>query len=293
MSRLNIYRFAILILLFSCTNSGTNHHESAGGAVRHDHFVIDATDTVSYIGYIHKFEGDDLFYTDLLFVEDFDYNRYHELARSSDDVVFKDSDFKRVRMKIDDIGQYFELKGLGRIDVYNRKGKRLTAGRLSHIEYVEDIIEGRFVAVFNVDNPKVFEPAYCVGNPKMTLSEIDIETYGDDALRQELISRLNLNADHVWNHEHYKMGNSIISTISADTTAFIVETLSDSQNILYKSKFNKAINEMTIIPWYVNGLPIILARCSKPETDVTWTSALVFNGQEYETRDYCRISHGE
>lgn len=291
----NRYTTCILfLLLMSCSKPAADYRGSDDTVVtRGDGLEKGVNDTLSYVGHISKFDDDELFYTDLLFVEGFDYDRYQELTNSSGDVEFEGSDFKRVKMLIGEIGQYFDLTGLGRIDVYNKNGTKLTAGRLSHIEYVEDLIEGRFVAVFEVDDPDVSDPVFCVGNPKSKLSEIDIVDYDDEELELELISSLNLDVDRVWHHEHYKVGNLAISTVSADTTAYVVEILNDLQLVLYKSDRSEVIDDMTIIPWYVNGRPIVLTSCSMPETDILWTSVLVFNGSEYDVRDSQRIAHGE
>ncbi len=42
------------------------------------------------------------------------------------------------------------------------------------------------------------------------------------------------------------------------------------------------IYSLVILPKYIGGKPVLLARCSVPGTDLSWTSLLVFIGDRYE-----------
>jgi hypothetical protein len=245
-------------------------------------------DTLSYVGFIGKFEDNNTFYTDLYFMDDFNYDLYSKITKMGDQVVFKEDDVTRTKLEIKDAGQYFNLTGLKSIDIYDHKSQKLTTGQLSHIEYFEDVIEGRFVAVFNVADPNISEYLFCVGNTNVDLTKMEFSIYDDENLKSKLTDFLKINSDNVWEIKHYKLDNeSIYSTVSTDTTAYVIETMDGNHKTLYKSRSSEVINGLSAISKKLNGRPILLTESGMPETDMLWTSVLIFNGTEYETsRDH-------
>ncbi len=290
------YELLTLIVLIGCSrpkpselhpvNNDTTDNIAAD-------FLIDnqKNDTLSYIGYIEKFEDNSSFYTDLFFVDNFDYDLYEEITKLGNQPIFEDEETQRTRIEIKKANQYFNLTGLKDIDIYNKENIKLTTGRLSHIEYVEDMIEGRFVAVFQVENPDVDDPLFCVGNSKEELTEIDFSVHKDEGLTSELIDLLKLNINRIKKIGHYKLSDqTIFSILSADTTAYIIETINNGHKTLYKSKSSESINSLNVISKKVNGRPILLTECAMPETDMMWNSILIFNGTTYEPSKNHRIS---
>lgn len=289
------YGLITLIVLMGCSKPKTNESQSItndkADSAESVLLTNDPSDTLCYIGYIQKFEDNNSFYTDLYFADNFNYDLYEELARMGDSVVFKDEETQRTRVEIEKVKQYFNLTGLKSINIYNRENLKLTAGRLSHIEYVEDMIETRFVAVFEVDHPNISDHLFCIGNLNDSLNKIYFYSHEDEKLKSELVSYLKLNTDHIWSIRHYKLDNqAIYSTVSADTTAYIIQTMDKTHNMLYKSNSSEAIGELTMISKKINGRQILLADCGMPETDMTWTSVLIFNGTTYEASKDHRIS---
>jgi hypothetical protein len=193
-------------------------------------------------------------------------------------------------MEIERVGQYFNLTGLKNVAIYSKENLKLTTGQISHIEYVEDMIESRFVLVFRVDNPNISDPLFCIGNSNDELTKIYFSSIEDEKLKLRLIDYLKLDTHQIWDIKHYKLDDQIIySTVSADTTAYIIETINKNQRTLYKSNSSEAINELALISKKVNGRQILLTDCGMPETDMTWTSVLIFNGTEYERTKGHRI----
>lgn len=288
------YGLFSLIFLIGCSKPKTNENQSTNEDtvkyIETDLSIETQKDTLSYIGYIGKFEDNNSFYTDLYFVDNFNYDLYDEVTKSGDQIIFKDEEIQRTKMEIDKVGQYFNMTGLNTIDIYNSNNQKLTTGQLSHIEYVEDMIESRFVAVFQVDNPHISDPLFCIGNSDDDLTKIDFSSYEDQKLKSDLNDFLKLNTDHIWSIGHYRLDNQVISIVSADTTTYIIETKDNSHKTLYKSKSNEAIHGLTAISKKINGRQILLAECGMPESDMMWTSVLIFNGTQYEPRRDHRIS---
>lgn len=290
------YKLLTLIVLIGCSKPKTNEVNSTNNDTA-DNTVADLLidsqkkDTLSYVGYVGKFEDNGLIYTDLYFVDNFDYDLYDEITKLGTQTIFKDEETQRTRLEVEKVRKYFNLTGLTDIDIYNKENIKLTTGRLSHIEYVEDMIESRFVAVFQVDNPDIFDPLFCVGNSNEDLTKIDFSSHNDEKLKSELIDLLKLNTDHIWRIEHYKLSDqTIYSALSADTTAYIIETLNNEHKTLYKSRSSETINSLNVISKKINGRPIILMECAMPETDMMWNSVLIFNGTDYELSKNHRIS---
>ncbi|MBX2897984.1 MAG: hypothetical protein KF763_21255 [Cyclobacteriaceae bacterium] len=289
------YELLTLIVLIGCSKPKTNEVHSIDtdttDNIAADFLIDEKNDTLSYVGYIGKFEDNSSFYTDLYFVDNFDYDLYDEITKLGNQPIFKDEETQRTRIEIEKAGQYFNLTGLTAIDIYNKENVKLTTGRLSHIEYVEDMIESSFVAVFQVDDPDIFDFLFCVGNSTEDLTKIDFSSHKDEKLKSELIDLLKLNINHIWRIEHYKLSDqTIYSTLSADTTAYIIETINNGHKTLYKSKSSETINSLNVISKKINGRPILLTECAMPETDMMWNSVLIFNGTDYEPSKNHRIS---
>ncbi|HEU5293058.1 MAG TPA: hypothetical protein VFU05_20575 [Cyclobacteriaceae bacterium] len=291
------YGLLTLIVLTGCSKPGVNENQSSDLSNTDSTIVPllvnDQPDTLSYIGYIQKFEDNNSFYTDLYFVDNFNYDLYNEITEMGDQVIFNNDEVRRTKMDIARVGQYFNLTGLKNIVIYDSKNQKLTTGQLSHIEYFEDVIERKFVAVFQVEDSTISDPLFCIGNSDDNLIEVNFSSYRDEKLKSELIDFLDLNPDNIWSIEHYKNDNHIISATSADTTAYIIETLNNDHKVLYKSKSSEAIHGLMAISKMINGREILLAECGMPETDMMWTSVLVFNGSVYETRKDHRIARRE
>lgn len=289
------YGLIILIALTGCLKAKKDESLTTDvkvDIIESDSLTRNSQDSLSFIGYIQKLEDNGLFYTDLYFVDNFNYDLYDEISKMGDEVVYSSKETKRTKIEIQKAGQYFNLTGLQEITIYNKDNLKLTTGRLSHIEYVEDLIENRFIAVFVVDDPSVHKPLFSIGNMKSDLETIDFSEYEDEKLTSELIDHLKINTNHISIIAHYKLDNQVVySTVSADTTAFIIETNGKTHRTLYKSKYSEIIDGMAMVSKIINGRQILLTESGMPETDMTWTSVLIFNGTEYETSKDHRISN--
>lgn len=252
-------------------------------------FMQSEPDTLTYIGFVERFPDDDLFYTDLFFVDNFDTEFYNRIISVQRKVGVTHGEITRTRLALAEFGKYFKLSGIERIDIYDSSSQQLTSGTFSHIEYVEDLIEGRFVAVFEVDDPKIRQPLFCVGNGPDTLQRIDFSPFLDGNLNFQLVDFLQLDLSRDYGIEHYNLDGKTISTVWVDTTAYIIESNGRSMEVLYKSKSSEHISRVAAISPKINGREILLVEFGMPETDFLWSSVLVFNGKEYEVSTDRRI----
>ncbi len=51
---------------------------------------------------------------------------------------------------------YFNFTGLSRINIFNSKNQIIATGKFKQVEFVTDMIESKFVAVFDVSDSKHF-----------------------------------------------------------------------------------------------------------------------------------------
>lgn len=245
----------------------------------------DSADTLCYIDYIRKFEDNCTFYTDLYFDSSAIGIELEMIENMGDSVIYKgEPDTKRTRIPIEKAGKYFNLTGLNRINLYNKDNQIITTGTLSHIEYFENMITSQFIAVFTVDNPNISDFQYCMSSTMKNFTPTKYLSITNPGLTSTLIDYLHLKPDEYMIVNHYQVFKSgtIYSTVSSDTTAYIIESSGDKINVLYKSKSREAIIGLVIISKDINSRPILLIHSGLPRSDVTWSSLLIFNGSEYE-----------
>lgn len=241
----------------------------------------------SFVGHVNKFKEDNLFYTTLYFAEEINADLYAKVSAQGQ-VVYQDDELKRTKFESGKVAQYFDMRGLHEVDIYNQRNEKLTSGRLSHIEYIEDLLEGKFVAVFVPENVNIPEPSFCITKGS-DLDRIAYTQFDDNDLRTRLVDLLQLDNDYIWSLVNYRLGDKTISVISADTTANIVESNGNTFHVLYKSKTSEIINDLTFISAQINGQYLILTNSGVPETDMMWSSLLLFNGKEYEVSTSQRL----
>jgi hypothetical protein len=293
--RLQIHVLAGIVLLGCSTPRSENSSASKIDPAKQIPSIAeprDSTDSLSYVGYIEKFTDNNSFYTDLYFAENFNYDDYEKVKVLGDQVIYKDQEMTRTLIPLGKAKQYFNLSGLSTIKIYNLYNEPVSNGKLSHIEYVEDVIEGGFVAVFTVDDPSILNHKFCIGNSTADPPRLEYSSFDDKNLDKEVIAFLHVDSAYIWNVSHYKLAKagSIYSTVSADTTAHIIETVNQTSKLLYKSKASETINALTIVSKEINGRPILLMDCALSETDMTWTSVLIFNGTTYEPARAQRVN---
>lgn len=287
-----------LLILAGCpkrpAESVVKEHAPADSAA----IVPDPHDTLSYIGYVERFKGTDLFFTEIFYKSgaEVDFDNHDALMALGGTEVYKTDEVSRTRVEVNQVGNFFDLTGMNTITIYNRKNEKLTTGRLSHIEYVEDPIENKFVAVFQVDQSKLSGPWFCVGNSSQDLTPVQVAPFVDLELNKRLTAFLKLDQKRVLNVKHYKLenesGRQVYSTISADTTAYIVDTTTEKYQLLYKSSFQEMIIDLDPVSRIINGRIMLLIFAGQPDTDNLWSSLLVFDGKGYRVVKGNRVSRG-
>lgn len=246
-------------------------------------------DTVVYIGFIDKFDDNNTFWTDLYFVNGFNYDEYDQVRKLADSVVFADDEITRKRITLKKGRKYFDLSALTRISIYDKHNALRTTGRLKHIEYVEDVIEDRFVAVYDAENPGLSEYSFCVGNSVERWEGKTFLEIQDTSLDSSAAEVLEISPSQLLFIHHYR-SDSVFSALSTDTKAYILEYNEGVWQTLYTSDSDETLYGLVVLPKVVEGKPLVLASCGMPETDATWNSLLVYNGSRYKVANRQRLS---
>jgi hypothetical protein len=72
--------------------------------------------------------------------------------------------------------------------------------------------------------------------------------------------------------------------VTIDTTSYILEAKTETFKELYKSEVNEVITTSFIPPVQVKEKPIFLIEAGISQSDISWNSLLVFNGQKYQIK---------
>jgi hypothetical protein len=233
-----------------------------------------------YINMVNKFEDNNTFYVDLNFSDTYDSGEEEALILTSEEDVFSNGDVTR-KLIPERTRSLFQFEGLSTITIYNKDNVKLTTGKYSHIEYIQDWIDNKFVAVYEVENPDIKDFVFCVGDQKKDLMPIKYTEFEDEALNKSIATHVR-NAGTVAIAKHYKLDQAIYSAISIDTAAYIIETTGKNHKTLYTSEFIHAFKGLTFTSKTINNKPVILAAFSRSNTDVTWTRLMTFNGKKYQ-----------
>ncbi len=244
--------------------------------------VFHLPDSMTYIDHIWKLPDTDAYYAYLYFTGD-ERVSDEDIVRMGGSAPEGSYEMRRTKLPVDKVGKFFILSGLDSVTIYSRDNVKLTRGRFSHIEYFEDLIGDSFIAVFDVDDPDIEDASFFIGRGKRDLAPLNSVPFQDDALTSKLVARFGWAANQLWSIHHYRLNNTAVySCVSVDTTAWIIETTRDRSDVLYKSLSSETIRELVMISQPARDRPLFLASSGLPETDITWSSVLTFNGVSYE-----------
>jgi hypothetical protein len=239
-------------------------------------------DSSSYINFVYSFDHSDEIYLPLFSrTDNITSDHYENLRQQLDSVIFSDDDIKRSRLPLSVALQNFTLEGLDRIALYDKQSHFIGQGRMLRVEYFEDLMEGQFVAVY--EKPHSFKEGYGIGNHELIERE---PAFGYSIVEDSLIDKritqfLGLKYSRELNVNHFKLKETIYSYLSMDTTAYICKWNGVNLARVYQSEQSSTIYELIPLPLMIENHPIMLAKFSIPETDMSWNALLIFKDGEF------------
>lgn len=293
--------FLSYLILVACSHNratevSTTHVDSTVIKVAPAQITPISVDSSVYIAPIMSFTETSEFYTPIYYMAD--QNPYDYLEQQLDSVVYtsEEEEIKRSRLPLSIAQQYFNLTGLGRISIYDQAGNLITDATLQRIELLEGVLESEFVAVFKPMIPSWFttDASYCVSStllPDFPARFCSFQELKDDVLTSQLFEQFEIDSANVWtfNHQVLKPHNTIFSIIATDAKSLLIETSNNASHIIFETKADYSIMEISPIHLEVNGKPMLLALMGVNETDMIWTSLLVYNSTKYEIMNRGRI----
>lgn len=227
-------------------------------------------------------------YVELYFKKDStSYTYFHEVADLGDSVIYEDDENRRTRIPIETARRHFVLEGLQSIYIFNENHELLGQTGLKRVEYLNQNISPCFIAVYDLKKPLGKTKAYCIGNAIPDFDANQYVQFHDDGLTQQLAEQFSI--DQKYTPEelkglHYLDSKSSqqFSVINSTFSGVTIIQKANSFSICYRSELDINIPDLIILPIIKNKMPVILAEVIKPETDVEWTSLLVFDGTEYQ-----------
>jgi hypothetical protein len=290
------YAIVILIVFASCSRKNDQvllQKERSESTIAEIEIDIPADSTL-YIGTIEAFENTQEFYTPLYFKQEIGDAEYSHVHGLTDSIIYQGDEIQRKLMPFDQAMKYFNLNGLRQISIYNDSNQLLSKANLLRVEYVQDFIEGEFVAVFKseryIGNNE--HGMYCLGQTlqKFTMTDARCEVVSDPVIDEAIAKAIGVvkeefTARHHKDTEH----NKVYSIVSLDSLSFITEWDNTQLNILKELKTDHYIYHIQPIAVEVNGKPVLLADFAVHESDVQWSAPLAFYKKEYVAAEQGRI----
>ena len=294
--------FTVTLFIFSCTNR-ENSKRSSNDSLHTTQIdtletIIGAlNESIHYIGFIEKFyfSNENEVYVELYFIKDeINSDEYDKIVKLTDSLVYEDDESSRHRFPASLSSKYFDLRGLSKLKIYDKKNKFVCNADFLRVEYLNQNISSVFIAVYKTEKKIKADSYYGISNFSGTFETAKYSITRDTVLTQNLVTKLNeqrpyFRLENNRTHLHFSNNDTVISVINSENFAYIVLTTKKDFKVLYKSPEFENVSDLTIIPITKNKFPYILTRNVKPESDVMWDKILYYDGTKYTATNTQRI----
>lgn len=186
------------------------------------------------------------------------------------------------------------IKGLAELKIYDKNNKQFCKADFVRVEYLNQNISSPFIAVFRTDKLIKKDGCYGISNSIGTFHPINYTVSKDTFITQNILTKLNeqkpfYESENNGNHLSFSKNDTILSIINSENFAYITLSTNKDFKVLYKSTDFENVFDIRIIPLTKYGLPYILTRNIKPETDIMWDNLLIYDGTKYKKTNSQRI----
>jgi hypothetical protein len=250
-------------------------------------------DNVQYIGFIDKFyfSNENEAYIELYFIKDQTNDKeYEKIVKLADSLIYQDDENSRHKFPDNLSQKYFDLRGLSKLKIYDKNNELFCNADFVRVEYLNQNISSPFIAVFKTDKLIKEDGYYGISNFNGAFQQINYKVSKDTIITQKILTKLNeqkpyYGLENNGTHLSFLNNDTILSIINSENFAYVTLTTNNDFNVLYKSTDFENVYDIRIIPLTKNGLPYILTRNIKPETDVMWDNLLIYDGTKYKARN--------
>lgn len=254
-------------------------------------------ENIQYIGFIDNFyfSKQNEAYVELYFMKDqTNADEYEKIVKLADSLIYEDDENSRYKFPDNLSQKYFDLRGLSKLKIYDRNNKFYCSADFVRVEYLNQNISSPFIAVFKTNKLIKEDGYYGISNFNGKFDQLSYKISKDTLMTQNILTKLNEQKPYNGlknNGTHLSLsGNdTILSIINSANFAYVTLTTNKDFKVLYKSLDFENIYDIQVISLTKNGLPYILTRNVKPETDVMWDNLLIYNGSKYIAANRQRI----
>lgn len=284
-----------LLLTFGCSNKDNSKGSNNGSLQTTNIDTLQTNkdllnDNIQYIGFIDKFyfSKKNEAYVELYFIKDqTNADEYEKIVKLADSLIYEDDENSRRKFPDNLSQKYFDLRGLSKLKIYDRDNKLFCNADFVRVEYLNQNISSPFIAVFKTDKLIKEDGYYGISNFIGTFEQLSYKVSKDTTMTQNILTKLNerkpyYGLENDGTHLSISDNDTILSIINSENFAYVTLTTKKDFKVLYKSTDFENINDIRIIPLTKNGLPHILTRNVKPETDVIWDNLLIYDGTKYK-----------
>jgi hypothetical protein len=283
-----------LLLTFGCSNNdnskGSNNDSLQAtniDTLQTNKYLLN--ENIQYVGFIDKFyfSKKNEVYVELYFIKDeTDADEYERIVKLADSLIYEDDENSRHKFPDNLSQKYFDLRGLSKLKIYDQDNKLFCNADFVRVEYLNQNISSPFIAVFKTDKLIKEDGYYGISNFNGTFEQMSYKVSKDTLMTEKILTKLNeqkpyYGLENNGTHLSFSQNDTILSIINSENFAYVTLTTDKDFKVLYKSTDFENIYNIRNIPLTKNGLPYILTRNVKPETDVMWDNLLIYNGTKY------------
>jgi hypothetical protein len=249
-------------------------------------------DSGMYIGFATRLNQNefyvDLYLKDSVEVND-DINEF--LQGSTDSIIYQDDEIKRSLLPGSIAEEYFDMTGLQRLDLFDSLGNAVGSADLQQVEFYEDLIETRIIAVYRSDVAS--KVSYVIGGdtPGDRVDGFSPRLINDSGFDKAMITKIESLADPATRltmiHWKIEPDGDIYSFGSDYQSSYIFDH--QRSEVLY-ARADMTFLHVLPIHKQRNNRPVFLAAVGQPETDLIWTMLLLFDGKEYSSTVHQRLN---
>jgi hypothetical protein len=249
-------------------------------------------DSGMYIGFASRLSQTefyvDLFLKDSVEVND-DINEF--LQGSTDSIIYQDDEIKRSLLPGSIAEEYFDMGGLQHVDLFDSLGNAIGSADLQQVEFYEDLIETRIIAVYRSDVAS--RVSYVIGgdDPTDRVDGFSSRLINDSGFDKAVFAKIESLADPATRltmiHWKIEPDGNIYSFGSDHQNSYIFDQ--KRSEVLY-ARADMTFLHVLPIHKQRKGRPVFLAAVGQPETDLMWTILLMFDGKEYSSTVHQRLN---
>lgn len=245
----------------------------------------DRLSTTVYVGEMYFFQETREFYTSVYFDPDQDQRDPELFIPLLDSTIYEGKNFRRKRLPMELARNTFMLSDLDSLFVYDTDHRFITTAMLLRIEYLQDGVDDKFIAVYKGDQLKndPAEQYYCMNKilPDLQVHDFSYKIINDQSLNGFIVHRLKVKPDH-WKIENIEVlpSRAMYSVVTSSEESFITELKDNQFSVLKNMNGKYRIDHILPLPFEVNGKPLLLTYLFIPGIAPRYTSLTVFTDIE-------------